>query len=197
MREADDFARSIALIGFDNAIEVAITTYLTLHPIQRGGREYQSNEVDLWMRNYLTKLDFFEKELESRNIIWSIEKSHIIWAHNQRNEQYHGGQKGIPDRNTLQIARSAALWIFSVLFDVSDPEAVLEQALLDRASPESPSRERDLDMAIDAQYGIMAVGEQDYYTSELLFAVDYAAYRDLGGKLINDYAEEAVDEVEP
>ena len=196
LRAADDFARSIALIGFDNAIEVAITTYLTLHPIQRGGRNYQSNEVDQWMRNYHSKLDFFEKELESRSITWSIEKSHIIWAHDQRNEQYHGGQKGIPDRTTLQIARSAALWVFSVLFDLRDPEAVLEQAILDRAPPEPPSRERDLDMAIDTQYGIMAVGEQDYYTSELLFAVDYAAYRDLGGKLINDFTEETVDEVE-
>ena len=116
LREADDFDRSIALISFDNAIEAAITTYLTLHPIQRGGREYQSDEVSQWMRNYHTKLDFFEKEVESRSITWSIEKSHIIWVHNQRNEQYHGGQKGVPDKITLQIARAAALWVFSVLF---------------------------------------------------------------------------------
>ena len=196
MRGANDFDRSIALIGFDNAIEVAITTYLTLHPIQRGGRNYQGDDVNQWMRNYHTKLDFFEKEIESRNITWAIEKAYIIWAHDQRNEQYHGGQKGIPERNTLEIARTAALWIFSVLFDVCDPKTVLEQAMLDRAPPEPPSRERDLDVAIDAQYGIMTIGEQDYYTSELLFAVDHVAYRDLREKLMDDSTDETVDEVE-
>ena len=74
LRGANDFDRSIALIGFDNAIEVAITTYLTLHPIQRGGRQYQGDVVEQWMRNYHTKLDFFETEIESRNITWAIEK---------------------------------------------------------------------------------------------------------------------------
>ena len=44
--------------------------------------------------------------------------------------------------------------------------------------------------------GIMTVGEQDYYASELLFAVDHVAYRDLGGKLMDDSTDEAVDEVE-
>ena len=148
------------------------------------------------LKTITRKLDFFEEELASRSITWLVEKAHIIWAHDQRNEQYHGGQKGIPDRTTLQIARTAALWVFSTLFDVNDPEALLEQAILDRTPPESPSPERDLDMSIDAQYGIMTVGEQVYYTSELLFAVDYAAYRDLGGKLIDGFAEETVDEVE-
>ena len=37
-RAGEDFDRRIAMIGFDNAIEVAITTYLGLHPIQRGNR---------------------------------------------------------------------------------------------------------------------------------------------------------------
>ena len=55
LRGADDFDRSIALISFDNAIEVAITTYLRLHPIQRGGRQYQINEVDQWIKNYHAK----------------------------------------------------------------------------------------------------------------------------------------------
>ena len=197
LRGPDDFDRSVALIGFDNAIEVTITTYLTLNPILRGGRQYQNSDVDQWMRNYHTKLDFFEAEVKSRSIAWSIEKSHIIWAHDQRNEQYHGGQKGVPDRNTLQIARTAALWIFSVLFDISDPGAVLEQAVLDRTPHEPPLPDRDFDMAIDAQYGIISVGEQDYYASELLFAVDHAAYLDLGGKLIANITEETVDEVEP
>jgi hypothetical protein len=32
LRKGEDFDRRIALISFDNSIEVSITTYLTLHP---------------------------------------------------------------------------------------------------------------------------------------------------------------------
>ena len=196
LRRADDFDRRIALISFDNAIEVAITTYLTLNPIQRGGLSYPTADVDKWMSNYHTKLDFFETEIGQRNISWLVEKSHIIWAHDHRNEQYHGGMKGIPEVNTLQIARTAALWVFSVLFSVSDAAAELEQALLDQAPQVLPSQDKRLDLAIDTQYGIISVGEQDYYASELLFSVDYPAYRDIGGRLINGSGSEIVDEVE-
>ena len=196
LRGGDDFDRRISLISFDNSIEVAITTYLTLHPIQRGGRAYARNDIEQWMRNYHSKLEFFEKEIKSRDIGWLVEKSHIIWAHDYRNEQYHGGQKGIPEKNVLDIARTAAVWIFSVLFDVRDTEAALEKALLDQAPPDPPSREKKLDTAIDEQYGIVAVGEQDYYASELLFSVDYAAYRALGVELVDNSMKEMVDEAE-
>ena len=37
----EDIDRRLSIIGFDNAIELAITTYLHLHPIQRGGRSLQ------------------------------------------------------------------------------------------------------------------------------------------------------------
>ncbi len=37
-RNGDDFDRRIALITFDDAIEVSVTTYISLHPIQRGNR---------------------------------------------------------------------------------------------------------------------------------------------------------------
>ena len=184
LQGANDFGRRIALIGFDNAVEVAITTYLTLNPLLRGGRTYSNVDVTQWLRNYHTKLDFFEKELEHREVKWLVEKSHIIWAHDHRNEQYHGDQKGIPEMNTLDIARTAALWIFSILFNVSDADAALEQAVLAQTPSAPPSRERDIDMAIDEEFGIIGVCDQNYYASELLFAVDYTAYRELGGKLV-------------
>ena len=37
----EDFGRRLSMIGFDNSIELSITTYLSLHPMQRGGRIYQ------------------------------------------------------------------------------------------------------------------------------------------------------------
>jgi hypothetical protein len=183
LRGGEDFDRRIALISFDNAIEVAITTYLTLNPIQRGGRNYPKVDVERWLNNYHTKLDFLEAEIGTRAISWLVEKSHIIWVHDHRNEQYHGGHKGTPELTVLKIVRDAALWVFSVLFDVSDAGATLEEAILDKTPPAAPSPEKNFNIAIDAQYGIIEVGEQSYYASELLFAVDYAAYRDLGGRL--------------
>ena len=52
LRNGDDFDRRIALISFDNAIEVAITTYLSLHPIQRQNRTYTRADVERWLENY-------------------------------------------------------------------------------------------------------------------------------------------------
>lgn len=183
LRDGEDFDRRIALISFDNAIEVAIATYLTLNPIQRGGRRYDSGDVETWLNNYHSKLNFLEAELAARGVPWSVDKSYIIWAHDHRNEQYHGGHKGTLEKAVLKIIRDAALWVFSVLFEVSDAEAALEATILDKAPPAAPSPDKDFDTAIDTLYGVVEVGEQIYYASDLLFAVDYAAYRDLGGRL--------------
>lgn len=189
LRSGEDFDRRIALISFDNAIEVAITTYLTLHPIQRSGRTYPRADVERWLSNYHSKLDFYEAELATRSILWLVEKSHIIWAHDHRNEQYHGGHKGTPEKNVLKIIRDAALWVFSILFDVEDAELALETAILDKLPPTPPSPDRDMDLAIDAEYGVIDVGEQSFYVSEVLFSVDYPAYRDLGERLRKNTAE--------
>ena len=189
LRSGEDFDRRIALISFDNAIEVAITTYLTLHPIQRGGRTYPKADIEQWLNNYHTKLDFLEAELAARGIPWLVDKSHIIWAHDHRNEQYHGGHKGTPEKSVLKIVRDAALWVFSALFDVGDAEAALNKAILDNAPPSVPSPNKDFDVAIDTQYGIIQVGEDSYYASELLFAIDYSSYCDLGGRLCSSVDE--------
>ena len=46
-----------------------------------------------------------------------------------------------------------------------------------------PQRDGIYDRAIDREYGMIEVAGQSYYVSELLFAVDYIAYCDLGGRL--------------
>jgi hypothetical protein len=183
LQGGEDFDRRIALISFDNAIEVAITTYLTLNPIQRGGRTYRNTDVDKWLNHYHSKLDFLGSELVDRGLSWKVDKAHIVWAHDHRNEQYHGGHKGTPEKHVLKIVRDAALWVFGMLFDVNDVETALNKAIINRSPPATPAREKSLDIAIDAQFGIVDVGEQSYYASELLFAVDYNAYRELGGRL--------------
>src|SRR4051812_42241733 len=115
-REGGDFDRRIAIIGFDNAIEVAITTYLSLHPIQRGNRTYTNGDVVKWSGNYHTKIDFFMAEIQKRAIGCKCEKAEIVWYHEVRNGQYHGGGATVPQARELDGVRNAALWIFSVLF---------------------------------------------------------------------------------
>jgi hypothetical protein len=183
LRGGEDFDRRIALISFDNAIEVAIATYLTLHPSLRGDRTYEKIEVEKWLKDYHTKLDFLETELASRAIEWPVKRDYIVWAHQHRNEQYHGGNKGTPEKRCLSVIRQAAVWIFGLLFDVADVDEQLEQAIADSAS--APARRRDTacDRAIDGEYGMIEIGDEVFYTSEALFAIDYEAYREIGTRL--------------
>lgn len=186
LRNGNDFDRRIALISFDDAIEVAITTYLSLHPIQRNNRTYSNMELDNWLQNYHSKLDFLEVELKSRSLTWIVARSHIVWAHDHRNEQYHGGNKGTPEKHVLDVIRRAAIWVFSVLFEVPDPERVLEEAIAATAPAEPPQRDSRYDRAIDGKYGLVDIAGEPYYTSELLFGTDKDAYRDLGNRLCSE-----------
>ncbi len=190
LRGGEDFDRRIALISFDNAIEVTITTYLTLHPIQRGDRTYPSADVDKWLANYHTKLDFLGIELSKRSLKWEVEKSHIVYAHEHRNEQYHGGNKGTPEKEVLAIIRRAAVWIFSTLFEVADVETLLEQDCLDKRPPSQPQPDDAFDRAIDLEFEMVEVAGKVLYASEVLFAVDYGEYRETGARLCEGISEE-------
>jgi aspartyl-tRNA(Asn)/glutamyl-tRNA(Gln) amidotransferase subunit A len=60
-----DTDRRIALIGFDNAIEVCIDVYIRLHPKLRKGIELKREEVDAASKNYHAKLEFLDKHLDA------------------------------------------------------------------------------------------------------------------------------------
>lgn len=186
----DDFDRRIALISFDNAIEVTITTYLTLNPIQRGGRSYERVKVERWLKNYHSKLDFFEEELESRGLPWLVERAHIVWCHDNRNVQYHGGNRGIPEMSLLTLVRQAALWTFSLLYEVADTEQRVALEIERRSTRTTPQRDEAYDQAIDSFHDAIIIGEQIYSASEVLFAVDEPVYRTMGAELCEDEDEE-------
>jgi hypothetical protein len=126
---ANDYDRRLALISFDNSIEVSITTYLSLNPIQRGNRQYERKDVEKWMKNYHSKLDFFTQEIQTRGLPEYKDKAEIVWYHDQRNEHYHGGGFGVPEQGTLDGIRQVALWVFSVLFETADVELKLKDAI--------------------------------------------------------------------
>ena len=139
-RRESDYDRRLAIISFDNSIEVSITTYLTLHPIQRGNRTYEKKEVEKWLCNFHSKVDFFLFEIKKRGLPDYFEKDVITWYHEQRNECYHGGGSSVPERKTLDGIRKVALWVFSELFETADIESKLETSVSssDKALPSIP-----------------------------------------------------------
>ncbi len=182
-REGGDFDRRIAIIGFDNAIEVAITTYLSLHPIQRGNRTYSNTDVDKWLVNYHTKIDFFLTEVANRNLQVVCEKSDIVWYHEVRNGQYHSGGATVPQARELDGIRNAAFWIFGVLFDVQDVVKIVESEIADRTQSDLPKRSDATDKLIDERHGLVEIAGEMYYTSEVVYALDPVLYSEMGNDI--------------
>lgn len=128
-RRGMDYDKRLALISFDNSIEVSITVYLSLDPIQRKNKQYAKKDVETWLNNYYSRLDFFAKELTDRGLPEHKDKAHIVYLHKQRNELYHGGSGSVPEISTLEEIRFVALWVYSVLFDDVDIESRLDEAI--------------------------------------------------------------------
>lgn len=186
----DDFDRRIAIVGFDNAIEVAIHTYLNLHPIQRGNQVFKKEDVEKWLGNYHTKVDFFIGEVTTRKLTIECDKATFVWYHEVRNGQYHVGGATIPQARELEGIRRAAFWVFSVLFDVQDVK-VLVDAHITRGGDDLPKRTGEHDRLIDDEFGVVTVAGRRMYTSEIVHGVDPVLYSELATDLANRDASNA------
>jgi hypothetical protein len=182
-QQGEDLDRRIAMIGFDNAIEVSITTYLNLHPIQRGNRTYVRADVDAWLQNFHTKADFFFGECVLRFLTPSTKKDEIVWFHEVRNGQYHNGGAAIPQRRELDGVRAAALEIFGVLFDQADVLTALAEHIAALSQPAPPPRGDEHDRLIDNQYRMVDVCGQPEYVSDILYALDPTRYQEIALEL--------------
>lgn len=182
-RNGDDFDRRIAIVGFDNAIELAIHTYLSLHPIQRQNREYPKADVERWLDNFHTKIEFFEHEITGRGVDVVCDRAKFIWYHEVRNGQYHVGGATIPQERELAGIREAALWVFSTLFDVPDAATLLDQRLALRPGDDLPKRNDEDDRIIDSEYGTVDLAGKPYYVSELLHSYDAILYSELANDI--------------
>ncbi len=185
-RSGQDMDRRIAMIGFDNAVEVAITTYLNLNPVQRGNRSYAVADVERWLRNFHTKAEFFFIECGLRNVAAISQHDEIVWFHDLRNGQYHNGGAAIPQRRELDGVRAAALEIFSVLFEVPDVDVHLEEHLAEMAPPPPPPRIDAHDRLIDDKHGLIEVCGQLEYVSDVLYALDPERYRETALEIEQD-----------
>lgn len=135
-RGGTDYDKRLALISFDNSIEVSISIYLALNPIQRGNRQYKKEDVKTWLTNYHSKLDFFSQEISQRGLPEYRGKAQIVWLHEQRNELYHGSSGGVPEIRTLEDIRGTAFWVFSVFFEIAGIESIVDEALQAAEKPE-------------------------------------------------------------
>lgn len=182
-RSGEDLDRRIAMIGFDNAIEVAITTYLALHPIQRGDRTYKKTDVESWLQNFHTKVDFFFWECQQRSVIPRAQKDELVWFHEVRNGQYHNGGAAAPQRRELDGVRAAALEIFGMLFDQADVLMALEQHITVLNPPHPPPKVKEHDRLIDNEYPMIEVCGQPEYVSDVLYALDPTRYHEVALEL--------------
>jgi len=186
----DDFDRRIAIVGFDNAIEVAIHTYPNLHPVQRGNQAFKKEDVEKWLDNYHTKVDFFIAEVATRKLTVECDKATFVWYHEVRNGQYHVGGATIPQTRELEGIRKAAFWVFSVLFDVKDVKALVD-AHITRDGDDLPKRTSEHDRLIDEEFGVVTVAGRRMYTSEIVHGVDPVLYSELATDLTNRDASNA------
>jgi hypothetical protein len=60
---AGDIDRRVALIGFDNAIEVCIDVFVRLHPQLRGGHEITKEDSARFLANYHSKIAHIPSDL--------------------------------------------------------------------------------------------------------------------------------------
>ncbi|MBR8344756.1 hypothetical protein [Burkholderia ambifaria] len=137
LRSGTDFDRRIAMVGFDNSIEVSVITYLSLNPIQRGNRQFAREAVVNWNRNFHTKLEFLEAHAKSLDVPMEIERAWLVFYHELRNDLYHAGNGLVPAEEHLLGIRRGAIWAFSLLFEC-DGEALLDACLSDAKAPANP-----------------------------------------------------------
>lgn len=179
LRDGGDFDRRMAHIGFDNAIEVAIATYLALKPIQRQNKSYAKADVEKWMANYHTKLEFLEQEAKSSGWNLTIPIDEVVFYHDIRNSQYHAGGPGVPEADHLSALRTAALETFAMLFGIQDVENVLEECVQERVATEDsqPPKNSTVDRLLDFESDPVVIAGQPYAVGEALHATDPDAYR--------------------
>jgi hypothetical protein len=126
----DSFDMRMALISYDNAIELSIGTYLDLHPEQRFGRQFPRDQVDKWKHNYHSKLLFLEEYVtKALSQPMEVERPDIIHFHTIRNKLYHEGGSYVPHSANVAGIRRTALWVFNVLFNTDFEQLFINEEL--------------------------------------------------------------------
>jgi hypothetical protein len=129
-------------------------------------------------RNYHTKVDFFFHECVTRQVAVVGQRDEIVWYHEVRNGQYHGGGATVPQKRELDGVRAAAMEVFNVLFDAPDIDPLLDAHVAARMPPPPAPRDDDDDRVIDDVFGMIEIGDRLEYASDVLYALDPERYRE-------------------
>jgi hypothetical protein len=116
---AGDTDRRIAIIGFDNAIEVCIDVFIRLNPRLRGGLQLRNEDVEKATRNYHTKIEWLDNYVKAGKLYIQFSIEEVVWYHSLRNQLYHSGNGMVPEMHVLHGIRRAALDVFSTLYRVN------------------------------------------------------------------------------
>jgi hypothetical protein len=95
--QAGDTDRRLALIGFDNAIEVSIDVFIQLHPKLRHGLAIPREASERARQNYHTKIEFLDSYATEGAPGIEIPIESIVWYHQLRNDLYHSGNGMVPE----------------------------------------------------------------------------------------------------
>ena len=76
-KDGADTDRRIALIGFDNTVEVCIESYVNLNDAIRGGISVPRKEREAVLTNFYTKLKFLEGHVQKVGITLAVPVAHI------------------------------------------------------------------------------------------------------------------------
>lgn len=132
----------MALISFDNSIEISITAFINLSPSIRGPcpvlkhRSAKNREVQGMLKNYFEKLKYFYKRINALEDTVKVGNDEILWYHQLRNELYHSGNGMVPERQTLVDIREAAIWVFSSLFQTDANQLLYSDVPAPSTSPQ-------------------------------------------------------------
>lgn len=112
----EDFDRRIAMVSIDNAVELAIKTYLGLPERSRGSDGPGRKELEAASESFPTLLDMLDRFAADK--LTGIELGDVEWYHRLRNQLYHSGNGITVERARVEAYFQIALALFENLFGV-------------------------------------------------------------------------------
>ena len=113
--EGGDFDRRIAMVSIDNAVELAVKTYLGLPKRARSGSGPGRKQLQDASESFPALLDLLEQYASDRIVGLSLDD--IEWYHRIRNQLYHSGNGITVEKSKVETYLELALSLFESLFD--------------------------------------------------------------------------------
>lgn len=113
--EGGDFDRRIAMVSADNAVELAVKTYLGLPKRACVGSRPGRKQLQEASESFPALLDLLEQHASDRLVGVSLDD--IEWYHRIRNQLYHSGNGITVERSKVETYLELAISLFESLFD--------------------------------------------------------------------------------